>query len=91
MIKKDLVKYVSDDIGVVQREVNIIVDSVLKGIYNGIVENDMVIFQNFGSFHKVVRKARTATNPRTGEKISVPEKTTVTFKLSKKLRKKLNS
>jgi nucleoid DNA-binding protein len=91
MRKKDLVKFVSDDIGVVQREISIIVDSVLRGIFNGIVENDMVTFQNFGAFHKVVRQARTATNPRTGEKISVPERTTVTFKLSKKLKEEINS
>jgi len=42
MNKEDLVKTVSDDIGVVQTETAIIVDAVLKGIYKGILNNEKV-------------------------------------------------
>ncbi len=91
MNKEELVKLVSDDIGVIQSETAIIVDSVLKQIYKGIIENEKVTFQDFGSFHKVNRKARKASNPRTGEEVSVPAKVVISFKMSKKLKAELNS
>ena len=50
MNKEDLIKYVSDEIGVVQTETAIIVDAVLKGIYKGILENEKVTFKDFGAF-----------------------------------------
>ena len=91
MNKEDLTKRVSDSIGVIQSETAIIVDAVLKEIYKGILENEKVTFQDFGSFHKVQRKARKASNPRTGEEVRVPAKTVVSFKMSKKMKQDLNS
>lgn len=37
-------------------------------------------YPGFGKLKKVIRAARTAKNPRTGEPIEVPEKDAVTFK-----------
>lgn len=91
MNKKDLVKRVSDEIGVIQVETAIIVDAVLKEIYKGILENDKVTFTDFGAFHKTKRKARKASNPYNGAEISVPAKTVVTFKMSRKLKKDLQN
>ena len=90
MNKEDLVKYVSDDIGVVQTETSIIVDAVLKGIYEGILENEKVTFKDFGAFHQIKRKARQASNPRTGEAVKVPAKTVISFKMSQKMKRELN-
>ena len=89
MNKNDLVKYVSDEIGVVEKETAIIIDAVLKGIYKGILENEKVTFKSFGAFHKVARKARKANNPRTGESVNVPAKTVVTFKMSRQMKNDL--
>ena len=90
MNKVDLTKYVSDEIGVVHTETAIIVDVVLKGIYKGILENEKVTFKDFGAFHQVRRKARTAANPRTGESVRVPAKTVISFKMSQKMKRDLN-
>jgi len=90
MNKKELIKRVSDEIGVIQSETAIIVDAVLKEIYKGILENDKVTFENFGAFHKKVRRARKASNPKTGATIDVPAKTVVSFKMSRKLKQDLN-
>ena len=90
MNKEELVKRVSDEIGVLQSETAIIVDSVLKEIYKGILENDKVTFKDFGAFHQVKRKARKASNPRTGEEVSVPAKTVISFKMSKRMKSELN-
>lgn len=91
MNKEELTKRVSDSIGVIQSETSIIVDAVLKEIYKGILENEKVTFQDFGAFHKIQRKARKASNPRTGEEVRVPAKTVVSFKMSKKMKSDLNS
>ena len=90
MNKNDLVKRVSDEIGVVQTETAIIVDAVLKEIYRGILENEKVTFRDFGAFHKVQRRARLATNPYSGEEVKVPAKTVISFKMSQKLKRDLN-
>lgn len=90
MNKEELIKRVSDDIGVIQSETAIIVDSVLKQIYKGILENEKVTFKDFGAFHKVYRKARKASNPRTGEAVDVPAKTVISFKMSKRMKEDLN-
>jgi len=89
MNKEELVKRVSDEIGVIQTETAIIVDVVLQEIYKGIIENDKVTFKDFGAFHKVKRKPRLATNPRTGEDVKVPAKTVISFKMSKKMKEDL--
>jgi DNA-binding protein HU-beta len=90
MNKEDLIKNVSDDIGVVQTETAIIVDAVLKAIYKGILENEKVTFKNFGAFHQIKRKARDANSPRTGEAVRVPAKTVISFKMSQKMKHDLN-
>ena len=90
MNKEDLIKYISDEIGVVQTETAIVVDAVLKGIYKGIMKNEKVTFKDFGAFHHVKRKARHANNPRTGESVKVPAKTVISFKMSQKMKRELN-
>ena len=90
MNKTDLVKRVSDEIGVIQRETAIIVDAVLNEIFKGIVENDKVTFKDFGAFHKVKRKSRVMKNPYNGSDVKVPEKMVISFKMSQKLKKVIN-
>ena len=77
MNKEELVKNVSDEIGVLQTETAIIVDVVLQEIYKGIIKNDKVTFKDFGAFHKTIRKPRLATNPRTGEEVKVAGKMSI--------------
>ena len=38
-----------------------------------------------------IQKARISRNPKTGEKVSTPEKRTINFKMSKDLFKKINN
>lgn len=47
------------------------------------VKEGTLIIQGFGSFKVVEKAARTARNPRTGEAIQVPAKTTIAFKPGK--------
>jgi len=90
MNKTDLIKYVSDKTMITERDAGIIVDVLLNGIKEGIMDGERIIIQNFGSFFHSKRAARKATNPKTGESIDVPEKVVVKFKLSDKVNEKMN-
>ena len=52
----------------------------LDAIINALVEEGRVELRNFGVFDVRKRKPRLARNPRTGEKVVVGERFTVTFK-----------
>ena len=66
-------------------------DIILKEIKNSLKRGDRVEFRGFGTWSSNVQKARLSRNPRTGEKVSTPEKRTINFKMSKDLFKKINN
>ncbi len=60
-------------------------------IIQGIKDNKSTEFRNFGRFSvKKIRENRNARNPRTGEKIATEEKKSISFKMAKELRRKIN-
>jgi DNA-binding protein HU-beta len=72
---------------------------VAEGVYKVFVETlksaflteqDKVAIPEIGKFEIKIRKARNGINPNTGEKISIPEKKTITFKPSKEFLVNLN-
>ena len=50
-----------------------------------------VELRNFGTFRTTIQKASIRRNPKTGEKVNVPKKRTIKWKMSKELFKKLNN
>lgn len=86
MNKKNLTDYVADMTSLTKRESNILIDAVLDGITQGLIEDRKVTLVGFGSFSAVDRPARTARNPKTGEPVSVPPKVVPKFKPSKLLK-----
>lgn len=90
MNKSDLVKYVSDKTRITERDAGIIVDVFLDGVKKGIENGDRVTIHNFGAFFIQERKARTALDPRNGNRIDVPAKKVVKFQSSKKIYNMIN-
>jgi nucleoid DNA-binding protein len=78
--KKDIVRSISEDLGLTQLKTKEIVQKVFETIVKTLVEERRVELRNFGVFEVKRRAPRRARNPRTGEKVSVPEKHVVTFK-----------
>ena len=66
-------------------------DIVLKEIKDSLKRGDRVEFRGFGTWSSNIQKARISRNPKTGERISTPEKKTINFKMSKDLFKKINN
>tara|TARA_A100001234_G_C12423704_1_gene299754 strand:- start:12 stop:305 length:294 start_codon:yes stop_codon:yes gene_type:complete len=66
-------------------------DIVLNEIKFTLKRGERVELRGFGVFSTKIQTARISRNPKTGEKISTPEKKTIHFKMAKELFKKLNN
>jgi nucleoid DNA-binding protein len=89
MTKKEIVKTISEEIGLTQLKTKEIVQKTFDAIVETLVEESRIELRNFGVFEVKKRAARKARNPRTGEKVSVPEKFVVTFKPGKEMEERV--
>jgi integration host factor subunit beta len=88
--KKEIVKTISDEIGLTQLKTKEIVQKTFDAIVETLVEEKRIELRNFGVFEVKRRAARKARNPRTGEKVFVPEKFVVTFKPGKEMEERVH-
>lgn len=89
MTKKEIVKTISDEIGMTQLKTKEIVQKTFDAIVQTLIEERRIELRNFGVFEVKKRAARKARNPRTGEKVFVAEKYVVTFKPGKEMEEKV--
>ncbi len=89
MTKKEIVKTISDEIGLTQLKTKEIVQKTFDAIVETLVEERRIELRNFGVFEVKKRAARKARNPRTGAKVYVPEKFVVTFKPGKEMEERV--
>ena len=66
MTKKEIVKTISDEIGLTQLKTKEIVQKTFDAIVETLVEERRIELRNFGVFEVKKRAARKARNPRTG-------------------------
>jgi nucleoid DNA-binding protein len=83
--KKEIVKEISEKLGLTQLKTKEIVQNTFDAIIETLVEEERIELRNFGVFEVKKRAARRARNPRTGERVDVPEKYVVTFKPGKEM------
>ena len=89
MTKKEIVKAISDEIGMTQLKTKEIVQKTFDAIVKTLITEKRIELRNFGVFEVKKRAARKARNPRTGDKVFVPEKFVVTFKPGKETEEKV--
>lgn len=89
MTKKEIVKTISEEIGLTQLKTKEIVQKTFDAIVETLVEEKRIELRNFGVFEVKKRAARKARNPRTGDKVYVPEKYVVTFKPGKEMEERV--
>jgi nucleoid DNA-binding protein len=87
--KKEIVKQISDRIGLTQLKTKEIVQLTFDAIVDTLLADKRIELRNFGVFEVKLRKARKARNPRTGEKVDVPPKYVVTFKPGKEMEERV--
>jgi integration host factor subunit beta len=91
VIKSELVQKIAErNPHLYQRDVENIVNAILEEITNALARGDRVELRGFGAFSVKRRDARVGRNPRTGEHVSVEEKSVPFFKTGKEMRERLN-
>ena len=87
--KKEIVKQISERIGLTQLKTKEIVQQTFDAIVDTLLEVGRIELRNFGVFEVKQRKARKARNPRTGDRVDVPPKNVVTFKPGKEMEERV--
>ena len=72
------------------KDLDKLVTIILTEIKITLKKGERVELRGFGVFYSNVQKESIRRNPRTGEKVNVPQKKTIHFKMAKDLFKKLN-
>jgi len=88
MMKRDLVVRISNETGMIQQDVQKIVQHILDLISGAMAERQTVELRNFGVFEVRLRKARVGRNPPAPEKdVPIPPRAVVKFKAGGQLKK----
>ena len=91
MTKSDLVQMLSEKLGTLtKKECEVIVDTVFHNMRDALQRGEKIEIRGFGSFTVRVRRAKEGRNPKTGEKVFIPEKRIPFFKVGKELREMVN-
>ena len=72
------------------RDAELAVKTMLDAMSQTLAQNDRIEIRGFGSFGLNHRPPRTGRNPKTGEKVQVPEKFVPHFKAGKELRERVD-
>jgi len=87
--KKELVDRIADQTGTKR----VVVKKIVQGFLNEIIEElgrgNRLEFRDFGVFETKERAARIAQNPKTLQRVEVPPKRTVKFKVGRLMKVKL--
>lgn len=84
--KKDLVNRIAERTGETKVVTKTILQMFLDEIVSELSRGNRLEFRDFGVFEVKVRRARRAQNPRTLEKVDVPPKRVVKFKVGRVMR-----
>ena len=87
--KKELVSRIADQTGQTKVVVKEILQAFLDEIVVELAQGNRLEFREFGVFEVKERRARRAQNPRTLEKVEVPAKRVVKFKVGREMKAKV--
>lgn len=91
MTKADLVDEVVKAADVSKKHAETIVNTVFSSIVDALRGDDKIELRGFGSFRVRRRRSRHGRNPKTGDRVEVPEKRIPYFKPGKELKDLINS
>ena len=91
MVKSELVQKICNAYpNILRRDVEKIVDIIIAEIVEALRRNEAVEIRGFGRFKTVIRKARIGRNPKNSERVEIPEKKAIRWKMSRLLYNRLN-
>jgi len=87
--KKELIDRIAEDTQAKRVLVKNIIQQFLDEVVSELVEGNRLEFRDFGVFETRLRAARIAQNPKTLERVEVPAKRTVKFKMGRQMKENL--
>ncbi len=92
VVKSKIIDNLSDNYpNFLKKDLAKLVEIILSQIEDALARKERVELRDIFTLETKVQKARISRNPKTNEKVNVPEKKTVQFKMSKKWFNKLNN
>ncbi len=85
MIKLDIVNRLVEKAGVSKQVAEDVVESVFESMKQALAKGERIELRGFGVFTVKPRKKGIGRNPRTGEKVPIPDGKTVRFKPGKEI------
>jgi integration host factor subunit beta len=89
--KKELINRISEQTQAKRVLVKRIIQAFLDEIMNELCDDNRLEFRDFGVFETRTRAARVAQNPKTLERVRVPAKRTVKFKMGRQMKESLGT
>ena len=92
VVKSDIIKQLKKSYpNFLTKDLSKFTDIILNEIKNALKRGDRVELRNsFGVFFANTQKKSIRRNPKTGDKVEVPEKKTINWKMSKEIFSELN-
>ena len=90
MTTKELIANVAAATGLTQKESGRLLDVTLEVMTEELLKGTSVHVKNFGVLEVRERKPRVSVHPKTGERLQVPAKRQMGFKLNSVLKEELN-
>ena len=87
--KKELVDRIAEQSNTTRVVVKKVVQGFLDEVINELGQGNRLEFRDFGVFETKERAARVAQNPKTLQRVQVPPKRTVKFKVGRVMKQKL--
>ena len=85
--KRELVQRIAEKTNAQQIQAKEVIQGFLNEIIEELAKGNRLEFRDFGVFEPKEKAKRVARNPRTGERVEVPAKTTVKFKVGRLMKK----
>ncbi len=84
MTKRDLVVRISKETGLIQQDVQVVLQKTLNYIMDALAKGENVEFRNFGVFEVRTRKSRIGRNPnKPTHVVTIPTRKVVKFKMGR--------
>ena len=90
MIRSELIKYVSEKVGVTHEVAELAVNTIFSSMTEALVRNESIEIRGFGSFKVRHYEGRKGRNPKTGQLIDVAPKKRPFFKVGKELKERVD-
>ncbi len=92
LVKSKIIDQLSDNYpNFLKKDLSKLVEIAISQIENSLVKKERIELRDIFTLETKIQKSRISRNPKTNEKVKVPEKKTIHFKMSKKWFKNLNN